>query len=73
MSMEHGALTVVNMECVSGKFGHVAWMSLATCEYRLKSADSAASYNGTPYRELPEKQAAKVVQRGTIVKKRVVQ
>ena len=48
-------------------------MSLATCENRLKSADSAASCNGTPYRELPEKQAAKVVGCGTIAKKRVVQ
>ena len=48
-------------------------MSLGTCENRLKSADSVASYNGTPYHELPEKQAARVVECGTIVKKRVVQ
>jgi hypothetical protein len=61
MSMGHGALAVVNIKCVSGKFGQGAWVSLATCEYQLKSADSAASYNGTLYRELPGKQAAKVV------------
>ena len=62
MSMEHGALAVVNMECVSGKFGHGAWVSLATCVYRLKSQliPQRATY-GTLYRDLPREQAAKVV------------